>query len=123
MKNYKLKKVKDAEQDYGYYYELKCKYGSVNIFPEYEDENTTNYHAICSGAEDEGMWELDSFDLKFVAEQAVEDMKEFLENINERLNERIKSHEIKIATITYHIDKCKKKIANINNLIKERDAE
>ena len=123
MKNYKLKKVKDAKQDYGYYYELKCKYGSANIFPEYEDENTTNYHAICHGAEDIGTWEIDSLSLGFVAEQAVEEMKEFLEDINERLKEEIKDYEIKIATLKYYINNCKKKIANINNLIKERDAE
>lgn len=123
MKNYELKKVNDSYSTEGYYYELICKYGSANIFPEPEDESTTNYHAIIYTKYGNFMEEIDSFSLEFVADQAYECLKESLEKVHLFMQAEIKRNMNTINDLIARNQQNKDIIAELDNLIKERDAE
>jgi hypothetical protein len=123
MKTYELKKVNDKYIKEGYYYELTCKYGSANIFPEPEDENTTNYHAIIYTKYEKFIEEIDSFSLEFVADQAYENLKASLEKIHLFMQAEIKGNMNTINDLIAENQQNKDRIAELDNLIKERDAE
>jgi hypothetical protein len=123
MKNYELKKVKDSYSAEGYYYELTCKYGSANIFQEPEDENTTNYHAIIYTKYGNFIEEIDSFSLEFVADEAYESLKASLEKVHLFMQAEIKRNMNIINNLIARNQQNKDIIAELDNLIKERDAE
>jgi hypothetical protein len=123
MKNYELKKVNDSYSAEGYYYELTCKYGSANIFPEPEDESTTNYHAIIYTKYGNFMEEIDSLSLDFIADQTYERLKASLEKVHLFMQSEIKRNMNTINDLIARNQQNKDIIAELDNLIKERDAE
>ena len=123
MKNYELKKVNDSYSAEGYYYQVTCKYGSANIFPEPEDENTTNYHAIIYTKYGNFIEEIDSLSLDFVAEVAYENLKESLEKVHLFMKEEIKRNMNTINDLIIRNQRYKDTLAELDNLMKERDAE